>query len=53
MKKSALQKFIAIGLAGIMAMGTLTACGSKPTNESVPATSNDVEIGRASCRERV
>lgn len=42
MKKSALQKFIAIGLAGIMAMGTLTACGSKPTNESVPATSNDV-----------
>ncbi len=42
MKKKTLQKMVAIGLSGVMAMGTLTACGSEPVaKESEPVTKNE------------
>lgn len=41
MKKSTLQKAFAMTLAGVMAVGTLSGCGSKPASTSSEAPSSE------------
>lgn len=48
MKKNTLQKVLALALAGVMAMGTLTACGNNDTpaavDSSAPSDSSEASV---------
>ena len=41
MTKRTFQKMLALSLAGVLAMGSLTACGKKSNDEKEPAVSNN------------